>query len=300
MRADAVVRRCLYVVAGLLVGLLGLVGVAGPAFADPNDDEGGSATLREQLDTASKGYLDAKVKLDASVARQQELINQLTMVEGSLVTQSDAVQKMAAAAYRFGGMGELAGVLSSDSPEVFLERLALINVVAANQDHAVHDLVVTRDTVSQAKAAIDSEIGQQQAQLADMAKRKEAAEKALRVAGGGQATSGFSGTSTQAAPAPRNADGSWPPESCSLDDPTTTGCITPRTLHAMNQAKAAGFTRYVSCHRTSGGGEHPKGRACDFSAQAGDSAAPPWAGSPMATTWPHTSSTTPTGSACST
>ena len=102
-----------------------------------------------------------------------------------------------------------------------------------------------------------------------MTRRKEAAEKALREAGGGQSTSGFAGTSAQAAPAPRNADGSWPAESCSINDPTTTGCITPRTLHAMNEAKAAGFTRYVSCHRDGGGGEHPKGRACDFSAQAG-------------------------------
>ena len=34
----------------------------------------------------------------------------------------------------------------------------------------------------------------------------------------------------------------------------------------MNQAKAAGYKRYVSCHRSGGGGEHPKGRACDFAA----------------------------------
>jgi hypothetical protein len=38
-------------------------------------------------------------------------------------------------------------------------------------------------------------------------------------------------------------------------------------LHALQQAKAAGFTRYVSCYRPSGSGEHPKGRACDFAAQ---------------------------------
>lgn len=38
-------------------------------------------------------------------------------------------------------------------------------------------------------------------------------------------------------------------------------------LHALNQATAAGFTRYVSCYRSGGSGEHPKGRACDFAAQ---------------------------------
>src|SRR5439155_8036837 len=69
-----------------------------------------------------------------------------------------------------------------------------------------------------------------------------------------------------AAAAPRRSNGSWPAESCSINDPTTSGCITPRMLHALQQAKAAGFTHYVSCWRSGGSGEHPKGRACDFAA----------------------------------
>ena len=32
------------------------------------------------------------------------------------------------------------------------------------------------------------------------------------------------------------------------------------------EAKKDGFTRFVSCFRPSGSGEHPKGRACDFAA----------------------------------
>ena len=39
-------------------------------------------------------------------------------------------------------------------------------------------------------------------------------------------------------------------------------------LHAYQQARAAGFTRYTSCYRSGGSGEHPKGRACDFSAHS--------------------------------
>jgi hypothetical protein len=40
-------------------------------------------------------------------------------------------------------------------------------------------------------------------------------------------------------------------------------------LPALNEAKAAGFTGSVSCHRNGGSGEHPKGRACDFFATTG-------------------------------
>jgi hypothetical protein len=55
-----------------------------------------------------------------------------------------------------------------------------------------------------------------------------------------------------------------------VDDPTpANGCITPRTLHALNEAKRAGYTWYVSCYRPGDRYEHPKGRACDFAAYPG-------------------------------
>jgi peptidoglycan DL-endopeptidase CwlO len=86
----------------------------------------------------------------------------------------------------------------------------------------------------------------------------------------GRPLGGFvSGNSPAAKPAPRNADGSWPTESCTVDDPTTNGCMTPRTYHAYQQTKIAGFKHYVSCWRSGGGGEHPKGRACDWAAATG-------------------------------
>jgi hypothetical protein len=77
-----------------------------------------------------------------------------------------------------------------------------------------------------------------------------------------------------AAPAPRNPDGSWPDEQCSIrPDPTTSaGCLTPRTLHLVRQAAAAGFPA-PRCWRVDDHGEHPKGRACDWMMTAGGEAA---------------------------
>ncbi|MFI1995288.1 hypothetical protein [Actinoplanes sp. NPDC020271] len=74
-------------------------------------------------------------------------------------------------------------------------------------------------------------------------------------------------------PAPRNPDGSWPEETCSIvPDPTTgTGCITPRTLHLVQQATAAGWPD-PDCFRIDDHGEHPQGRACDFMMTAGEEA----------------------------
>jgi len=76
-----------------------------------------------------------------------------------------------------------------------------------------------------------------------------------------------------AEPAPRNPDGSWPEQSCSIQpDPTTgTGCITPRTLHLVQQTTAAGFGK-PGCYRVDDHGEHPGGRACDWMMTSGGEA----------------------------
>lgn len=245
---------------------------AARAAAPGQDPEGGTPSLRAQLDAASKGWLDAKAALARSVKRQQELTAQLKTTEAELAQRSGKVGEIAGVAYRTGRLGPVSALLNSNTPEGFLDRAAALEAVATNEDRALRDLMETRDQMARTRAALDGEIREERKQVAVMAKRKEQAERALEVANAkaaGTTDSSNRGTSTaNAAPAPRNSDGSWPKESCSVNDPTPAdGCITPRMLHALNQAKAAGFTRYVSCHRSGGSGEHPKGRACDFAAQ---------------------------------
>jgi hypothetical protein len=239
---------------------------AAPSGATTN--EGGSASLQQQLDAAAKGYLDAQAALDNSVKRQKGLDAKLASMAAEVTLRTGSVGDLAAAAYRTGRLGPVSALLNSNSPDGFLDRAAVLDTVVANEDQKLRALMDARDQQTRAKAALDGEIREQRKQLTVMAARKQQAERALALVGSGQPSAGVSGTNSATAnPAPRNPDGSWPPESCSVNDPTTSGCITPRTLHAMNEAKAAGFTRYVSCFRSGGSGEHPKGRACDFAAQ---------------------------------
>ncbi|WP_407664316.1 coiled-coil domain-containing protein [Micromonospora parastrephiae] len=244
------------------------------AAAPDGDEEGGTPALRAQLEAASKGYLDAKRALDTSVQRQQQLATQLKTTEAELNARSGKVGEIAGVAYRTGRLGAMSALLNSNTPEGFMDRAAALDAVAANEDRVLRDLLAAKDEATRTRVALDGEIREQRKQVAVMAKRKEQAERALTVATTPKPqttadTGSNRGASTaNAKAAPRNSDGSWPSESCSVNDPTpASGCITPRTLHALNQAKAAGFTRYVSCHRSGGSGEHPKGRACDFAAQ---------------------------------
>ena len=64
-------RRLLAAVALMVAALAMLVMVpASPASADP---EGGSKTLREALESAAKGHIEATQKLENSKKRQKEI-----------------------------------------------------------------------------------------------------------------------------------------------------------------------------------------------------------------------------------
>ncbi|MEH0844709.1 hypothetical protein V6U81_20195 [Micromonospora sp. CPCC 205711] len=258
------VRRPLTVLLAAVVLLLG-AGVV-PAAAEPG--EGGTKQLREALEAAAKGHIEAKARLDNSVRRQTALVAQLRTVEGRLGELTAQVGEVAAQSYRLGRLTPTAMLLQSTTAGGFMQRAAELDVMAQRDGKRLRDLTEAKRAAAQAKVAIDNEVREQRKQLAVLAKKKKDAERALATVSSGS-SSGFSGGSRSASPAPRNSDGSWPSESCSVNDPTTDGCITPRTLHALQQAQAAGYKRYVSCFRSGGDGEHPKGRACDFAAATG-------------------------------
>ncbi|BCB86646.1 hypothetical protein Psuf_039590 [Phytohabitans suffuscus] len=252
-------RRPVAVLLGLVLAWV----ATGPAAAAPNtDDEGASKTLRVQLEAANKGHIEAKAKLGNSKKRQLELSLQLKKVEEDLARTTNEVALLAAESYRVGRLTPINLMLNSASPNEFLERASGIELLAQRDGAAMRRLTESREEVRRTKAAIDNEIREQAKQVAIMAAKKKDLEKALGI---GTAGGFVDANSPLAKPAPRNSDGSWPSERCIVDDPTTSGCITARTLHAYNQSRAAGFKRYTSCKRSGGGGEHPLGRACDFS-----------------------------------
>ncbi|WP_425435392.1 coiled-coil domain-containing protein [Micromonospora pattaloongensis] len=248
-----------------------LVGAPGVAGAAPNTppNEGGSKTLRAKLEAAAKGHIEAKAKLANSKKRQLELGVELKRLEQRLAALNVQMAAVADKSYRLGRVSAFAVLLNSASPDAFIERAAGLETLAQRDGRQLRELTETRQQARRAKTAIDNEVREQQKQEKVMARKKRDAEIALASVGGGAAGGFINPNSPLAKPAPRNSDGSWPNESCTIDDPTTSGCLTPRTLHALKQAQANGFNHHVSCFRSGGGGEHPKGRACDFAAAQG-------------------------------
>jgi len=275
-------RRRLAAVLALLVATSALAfSVAAPASAAPrlptapggsgDDGEGGSKSLTDQLDAASRGFLEAQEALTRSRARQQELAAKLKEIDSQLAPRQAALDLIGRQTYRTGRLGPMSALLTADSSGAMLDRAQSLASIAVQQDSALRDLKDTRASQAQAKLAIDAAVRDQQKQLNTMARRKAQAENALKAVNAGQTVSapGGGGSSAKADGVRRNSDGSLPSEGCTVNDPTTSGCITPRMLHAMQQAQKAGFTHYVACFRHQNSGEHPKGRACDFAADKG-------------------------------
>jgi hypothetical protein len=263
--------------APLVLGAL-LTAPAGPALADPGDtsaatedggdDLSGNATLNQVLESTNRKYVQAKAEVTKSTAAQKLLAAQVKDAEAQRDALQPEVDAIAAQQYQTGNLTAMSYLLGSGSSDDFLHKAVSLNEINSLQDKKLRALDAAIEDVNTKKAALDAEVKSQQTNLLAMQKQKESADKALDLLGGESLTQGsVVAKSPVAAPAPRNAQGGFSPESCTVNDPTTDGCITARTLHLYNEVRKAGFNRFAGCHRNGGPFEHPKGRACDWSLQ---------------------------------
>jgi hypothetical protein len=233
---------------------------------NPVEDDGGTPLLRDVLNVTGRNFTKAKAAALASKKRQLQLSLEVRAAQSRLDELSPQIGSLAAESYRTGRVGVAAVLLGSSSPDSFLDRALALDEMSLFNDKKLHELNAALERLNKAKAALDAEAKREQDQLNIMAKQKKEAEKALALVGGNSLTGGLvAAESPVARPAPRNADGDFSSEGCTKDDPTTSGCVTPRTLHAYNEVRRAGFKRFVGCFRSGGPFEHPKGRACDWS-----------------------------------
>jgi len=266
----ATLLRRLQPVLAILAALAVLLVAAPAAHAEP-DEEGGSKSLRTALESAAKGHIEAENKLKNSKKRQKQLTATAARAKQQAVALESRVGEIANRSYRQGRLNTMTLLLNSTSSDAFMERALRLDQMAQVDAKTLTGYQEAVTTSVQAKKAIDLEVKEQEKQVKVMAKKKQQAQQALVASGGGAASGGFIDANSPAAKAaPRNSDGSWPKESCSVNDPSEgNGCITPRTLNAYQQARAAGFKRYTACFSQRSSGEHPKGRACDFAAASG-------------------------------
>lgn len=236
---------------------------ANPDGADPDGASGGS--LQDQLTAATQAYVDAQGRLDQAQKAQADLTAKLAAGEQRMAELAAAAGVIASRTYRAGPTSTMMTIFDSVSPDQFLERAMTLQQLTEYDSRQLAELKALKDTAATQRTQLDQEVAQAKTQTAELERRKAQIQQAVAVTSGGP-TTGVVIPAPSAEPAPRNPDGSFPNEKCSEKDPTTSGCLTPRTLHALQQARLTGFTHYTACFRQATWGEHPLGRACDFAA----------------------------------
>ncbi|HEY6594698.1 MAG TPA: hypothetical protein VI011_11415 [Asanoa sp.] len=267
-------RRWLAAASAVLAAVT-MLAIGSPGWAAPNPSpapapaqESDTPLLGDVLAATGKQYVRARTVLDKSRKRQLQLTLELQRAQANIKAITPLVAEVASESYRSGKLTPAVALLNSGSPDQFLERAVALDELNEINDAHLRELNDARERAESAKRAIDAEVAAAKRAQDAMATQKTQAEKALALVGGMKLTGGFvSATSPIATPAARGRDGQWPDESCSENDPTTSGCLTPRTLHAYYEVRRAGFDRFAGCFRYGGPYEHPKGRACDFSLQ---------------------------------
>ncbi len=262
-------RHRRFMVATALLAVVSVVlGLATPASAEPVPNHGSNQTLntlRANLESAAAGYIQAEARLDKSKERQAEYEQKQKQAQAEIDAVQGSVRKYAAQAYTMGRLSPLGLMLSSRSQDELLDRMVAFDRLTQRDITALDKYTQAQTLLMVASDGIQEEIDKQNKEVEEMRVRKQVAERALAAVGGTPTRVDVDHASLpDATPAPRNPDGSFPSQSCSEDDPTTSGCLTPRTKHALLETQADGFGRYVSCYRPGDQYEHPKGRACDW------------------------------------
>lgn len=232
------------------------------ANADPDEE-----TLESDLAQAIEAVADAEEEVTAAEHRAEELATQITETETLLGELSGELNDYAVYLHTEGDLRATAALLSAESPDGMVDALTFTGYLADERAALVQDAGTLLDELRAQEESHAAEVEAAEAALADAEDAADELEEQLEELQAEQAAGpGSDGGAPAADPAPRGSDGSLPSESCTEDDPTTSGCLTPRTLHVYNETREAGFDHYVSCYRSGGSGEHPQGRACDFAA----------------------------------
>lgn len=238
--------------------------VVHPAAADPSE---GESDLGDDLATAIEDYVAAEEDLATAEERQDEIAESIDERKEEIKELTAEVNDFAEIIYTNSSLTSVTAVLATGSPDVAIDGLSVVGYLGDQSGQKLAELKQSKLDLEAEEQSLDDAIAAGQQALDDLRAARDEAATAI-AANGGNATAGPSpGDFRPADPTTRNSDGSLPYESCSMGDPTTSGCLTPRTLHALQQAQISGFQRYVSCFRGGSFGEHPQGRACDFSVQ---------------------------------
>jgi hypothetical protein len=228
-----------------------------PAAADPDEE-----TLEADLAAAIAAVADAEDAVDAANARAAELETKIAETQARFDELQTALNDFAVYLHTEGDLQTTNALLSSSDTQDLIDAMTYAGFLGNERAALLADAGTLLDELEAQREAHAAEVEAAATALDEAEKAADELETQLEELRAEEAA-GPAGDG--GAPAAGGYDGSGG-EGCTEDDPTTDGCLTPRTLNMYYETIEAGFERYVSCYRSGGSGEHPLGRACDWAA----------------------------------
>src|SRR4051794_15734951 len=143
-----------------LVAILATVAVlisAVPASAYAPDPEGGTEKLRNALEDAARGYVDAKNKLDKSKDEQLKYNLELQRWRIAAEDLNQRVGLVARQSYRMGRATTFSMLLHAGSSADFLDKATRLDMMGQVDARQLQQYLEAQGRVRQAKLAIDQE-----------------------------------------------------------------------------------------------------------------------------------------------
>ncbi|WP_035534519.1 coiled-coil domain-containing protein [Haloglycomyces albus] len=240
-----------------------------PSQSLAQDDELEEHSVSEELSSAITDYLEAMDKLEELQQKEKDLETELEDAEERQKELKKELADFAGIALQQSDMYSLTTMLASDDNRDMLEAMTMLDFLGESRAERVDTLIKRIQEIDTLQDDLDENIAEQERLTKELDEARESAALSMAGAGGDSAVGPEPGNFPTPEAVPRNPNGSLPYESCSESDPTTNGCISPRTRHGVVQSQLAGFTRYTACFRNGSWGDHPQGKACDYSVTPG-------------------------------
>jgi cell wall-associated NlpC family hydrolase len=166
------------VAAVLTVALVGGVAAADPVPTAAQAERMVLA-LQDKMGTATEDYNQARDELEASARRQVTLRKSTATLSRKVDTATATVAEFAAEAYRGGSMSMFTAVMSSGSPQMFLDQMATLDLLNADERRQLDQLLSARAKLQSDQAQLASERKLQTGQIQRLRDRKKQIETDL-------------------------------------------------------------------------------------------------------------------------
>jgi cell wall-associated NlpC family hydrolase len=170
--------------AALVAAVVTLTLLPQGAIADPSqrtiEAKRRLATLSHEVEVAAEHY--NKARIDLTTARRDAARAQARVAakQAEVAAGQRGVGELAAAAYRTGGgIDPLVALLTTSSPQTFLDRAGTLDAVSRNQAGRLRALRAARRSLESEQKAAAQQVARADAIAADMERTRERIEKAV-------------------------------------------------------------------------------------------------------------------------